>query len=223
VLTPRPPGSVAPCGTFACRPSSIVRRRGLRPLLAFARTPHSFAASLVRICKMERLRVGRSRSLGDAPFGPSLDLWSRAPRLLAASLGGLRMTKYDVSAAVGRAGTRAARLPRLRLGPRAHSRPLWSGLARGNACESAALGPSATRPSGLRSTFGLARLAYSTFCTCSRICSISTLSSSDTWEISASTDLLPSVFASRCNSCARKSRRLPTLPPAASTRLTSAT
>ena len=48
------------------------------------------------------------------------------------------------------------------------------------------------------------------FCTCSRICSISTFSSSETCDSSASTDLEPSVLASRCSSCARKSRRLPT-------------
>ena len=57
-------------------------------------------------------------------------------------------------------------------------------------------------------------LAHSTFCTCSRICSISTLSSSAACDTSASTDFEPSVFASRCSSCARKSRRLPALPPA---------
>src|SRR6185437_10286321 len=59
---------------------------------------------------------------------------------------------------------------------------------------------------------------HSRFCTCSRICSISTLSSSETCDSSASTDFEPSVFASRCSSCARKSRRLPTVPPCASTR-----
>ena len=55
---------------------------------------------------------------------------------------------------------------------------------------------------------------YSRFCTCSRICSISTFISSDACESSASTDFEPSVFASRCSSCIRKSRRLPALPPA---------
>ena len=41
--------------------------------------------------------------------------------------------------------------------------------------------------------------------------------------MSASTDFEPSVFASRCSSCARKSSRLPTAPPAARMRRTSAT
>ena len=58
------------------------------------------------------------------------------------------------------------------------------------------------------------RTIHSRFCTCSRICSISTFISSDACESSASTDFEPSVLASRCSSCIRKSSRLPALPPA---------
>ena len=76
------------------------------------------------------------------------------------------------------------------------------------------VGRSATRPSASARLRPRA-LAHSRFCTCSRICSISTLSSSDACESSASTDFEPSVLASRCSSCTRKSRRLPALPPGA--------
>ena len=48
------------------------------------------------------------------------------------------------------------------------------------------------------------------FCTCSRIWSISTFSSTAALLVRASTDLEPSVLASRLNSCSRKSRRRPT-------------
>ena len=52
--------------------------------------------------------------------------------------------------------------------------------------------------------------AHSMFCTCSRIWSISTFSSTAALRGAASTDLEPSVLASRLNSCSRKSRRRPT-------------
>src|SRR4051812_21199325 len=57
------------------------------------------------------------------------------------------------------------------------------------------------------------RPAHSMFCTCSRICSTSSLSSSAQSEISWLAALEASVFASRFSSCARKSSRFPTLPP----------
>jgi hypothetical protein len=64
-------------------------------------------------------------------------------------------------------------------------------------------------------------IAYSRFCTCSRICSISSLNSIAVRETSATSDLEPRVLASRLSSCIRKSRRLPQAPPAVSTRSTS--
>ena len=48
------------------------------------------------------------------------------------------------------------------------------------------------------------------FWICSRTWSISTFSSTAACEVRASTDLEPSVLASRLNSCSRKSRRRPT-------------
>src|SRR6266853_1335915 len=62
---------------------------------------------------------------------------------------------------------------------------------------------------------------HSMFWICSRICSISSLSSRLASESSFDTDFEPSVFASRFSSCIRKSRRLPTAPPALTTRCTS--
>src|SRR5882672_10201517 len=62
---------------------------------------------------------------------------------------------------------------------------------------------------------------HSMFCICSRICSISSLNSRLASEISFDTDLDPRVLASRFSSCIRKSRRLPTAPPAVTTRDTS--
>ncbi len=56
------------------------------------------------------------------------------------------------------------------------------------------------------------------FCTCSRICSISTFISTDTCVSSNAADFEPSVLASRCNSWIRKSSRLPTSPPVFSSR-----
>jgi hypothetical protein len=56
------------------------------------------------------------------------------------------------------------------------------------------------------------------FCTCSRICSISTFISTETLVSSSAADLLPSVLASRCSSWIRKSSRLPSSPPAFSRR-----
>ena len=50
---------------------------------------------------------------------------------------------------------------------------------------------------------------YSIFCTCSRICSINTFSSTEAAVVSASADLELRVFASRLNSCMMKSRRRP--------------
>src|SRR6185503_10777648 len=60
--------------------------------------------------------------------------------------------------------------------------------------------------------------AHSMFWTCSRICSISTLSSTEMRVISLATDLEPSVLASRFNSWQRKSRRFPQAPPRSMTR-----
>src|SRR5690606_6605040 len=65
--------------------------------------------------------------------------------------------------------------------------------------------------------------AHSMFCACSRIWSISTLSSTAAAEVRASTDFDPRVFASRLNSCSRKSRRRPTGASWRSTRRSSAT
>src|SRR6266704_6342454 len=62
---------------------------------------------------------------------------------------------------------------------------------------------------------------HSIFWICSRICSISSLNSRLASESSFDTDFEPSVFASRFSSCIRKSRRLPTAPPAPTTRCTS--
>ena len=53
---------------------------------------------------------------------------------------------------------------------------------------------------------------FDIFVTCSRICSIKTFSSTEACVHSAAIALLPSVFASRFNSCIRKSKRLPALP-----------
>ena len=41
---------------------------------------------------------------------------------------------------------------------------------------------------------------YSMFCTCSRICSISTFMSTERWVSSSAADLAPMVLASRCSS-----------------------
>ena len=54
---------------------------------------------------------------------------------------------------------------------------------------------------------------YSMFCICSRICSIRSFSSIETCVTDMSAALEPNVFASRFNSCMRKSSRLPTAPP----------
>src|SRR6266581_206332 len=62
---------------------------------------------------------------------------------------------------------------------------------------------------------------HSIFWICSRICSISSLNSRLASESSFDTDFEPSVFASRFSSCIRKSNRLPTAPPALTTRCTS--
>src|SRR5262249_12525129 len=62
---------------------------------------------------------------------------------------------------------------------------------------------------------------HSIFWICSRICSISSLNSRLASESSFETDLDPRVLASRLSSCIRKSRRLPTAPPAVTTRETS--
>src|SRR6266581_936485 len=62
---------------------------------------------------------------------------------------------------------------------------------------------------------------HSMFWICSRICSISSLNSRLASENSFDTDFEPSVFASRFSSCIRKSSRLPTAPPALTTRCTS--
>ncbi|CAN5313768.1 hypothetical protein BH10PSE18_BH10PSE18_18180 [soil metagenome] len=51
------------------------------------------------------------------------------------------------------------------------------------------------------------------FCTCSRICSISTFMSTPMRVSSSAADFDPSVFASRCSSWIRKSSRLPISPP----------
>ena len=56
------------------------------------------------------------------------------------------------------------------------------------------------------------------FCTCSRICSTSTFISTEMVVSSSAADLLPSVLASRCSSWIRKSGRLPSSPPAVSSR-----
>ena len=50
---------------------------------------------------------------------------------------------------------------------------------------------------------------YSTFCTCSRICSISTFMSTVMRVVSRSCDFEASVLASRLSSCMRKSSRRP--------------
>ena len=55
--------------------------------------------------------------------------------------------------------------------------------------------------------------AHSTFCTCSRILSISALSSTTAWAIAKSCDLAPIVFISRAISCKRKSSRRPVVLP----------
>src|SRR5439155_1133373 len=65
------------------------------------------------------------------------------------------------------------------------------------------------------------QLLHSIFWICSRICSISSLSSRLASESSFDTDFEPSVFASRLSSCIRKSSRLPTGPPPPTTRCTS--
>src|SRR5574337_783717 len=59
---------------------------------------------------------------------------------------------------------------------------------------------------------------HSMFCTCARICSISTFISTETLVSSSAADFEPSVFASRCRSWIRKSSRFPTSPPASSSR-----
>ena len=58
-------------------------------------------------------------------------------------------------------------------------------------------------------------LCYSMFCTCSRIWSITTLSARPALVMSGAFALEHSVFASRLNSCARKSNCRPTAPPCA--------
>src|SRR5882672_9566300 len=62
---------------------------------------------------------------------------------------------------------------------------------------------------------------HSIFWICSRICSIRSLNSRLASESSFDTDFDPRVLASRFSSCIRKSRRLPTVPPAVTTRDTS--
>jgi hypothetical protein len=57
--------------------------------------------------------------------------------------------------------------------------------------------------------------SHSTFWTCSRICSIRTLSSTAERVVSTSCDFDDSVFASRLNSCIRKSSLRPTASPEA--------
>ena len=56
------------------------------------------------------------------------------------------------------------------------------------------------------------------FCTCSRICSISTFMSTEMLVSSSAADFEPSVLASRCSSWIRKSSRLPISPPFSSRR-----
>ncbi len=56
---------------------------------------------------------------------------------------------------------------------------------------------------------GASREHYSMFCTCSRICSISTFMSTARRVVARSCDLDDSVLASRLNSCIRKSSRRP--------------
>src|SRR5690606_32198451 len=65
--------------------------------------------------------------------------------------------------------------------------------------------------------------SYSTFCICSRICSMSTLTSTAARVVSVSPDLAPSVFASRFSSCMRKSSRRPTGSSPSRTRRISST
>src|SRR4029078_9965421 len=65
--------------------------------------------------------------------------------------------------------------------------------------------------------------AHSMFWICSRLCSISTFSSTELRVISFATDLEPSVLASRLSSWQRKSRRLPQAPPLSRTRRISPT
>jgi hypothetical protein len=62
------------------------------------------------------------------------------------------------------------------------------------------------------------RADYSRFCTCSRSCSIATFISTEMFVSSSAAAFEPSVFASRSSSCIRKSSRLPTSPPFASSR-----
>ncbi|EGQ9933049.1 TPA: hypothetical protein I7730_17790 [Vibrio vulnificus] len=54
---------------------------------------------------------------------------------------------------------------------------------------------------------------YSIFWICSRICSISTLSSTPEAVMSVAIDFDASVLDSRLNSCIMKSKRRPTAPP----------
>src|SRR5437588_9490196 len=68
------------------------------------------------------------------------------------------------------------------------------------------------RARGRRDDEEIAR--HSMFWICSRIRSISILSSRLASEKSFDTDFEPSVFASRFSSCIRKSSRLPAGPPA---------
>src|SRR6185503_6482097 len=63
--------------------------------------------------------------------------------------------------------------------------------------------------------------AHSMFCTCSRICSTSSLSSSAPSVTAWLAAFAATVFASRFSSCARKSSLFPTAPPCLRTRSTS--
>src|SRR4051794_41098519 len=76
-------------------------------------------------------------------------------------------------------------------------------------------------PSRCESLFQIGR--YSRFCTCSRNCSTTVLSSSPILVSTTSFDLEQSVLASRLSSCDRKSSLRPTALPSAIRRLACAT
>ena len=148
----RPPCTSVQCATPACRPRSIARGRALRASLGFASAPALTLGLLVLPCSAQRQRVGLARSRGDARCAPP-SASPRPPRSLSASLYFRAVRNASVSASLDRAGTRAARLPRLRLGPRAHSRPPCTSVQ----CATPACRPrSIARGRALRASLGFA-------------------------------------------------------------------
>ena len=131
------------------------RDAALRASLGFASAAALIPRLLGRSLPASGLRVASRQSRGDARYAPP-SASPRPPRSFLGSLADLVLRRVCVSPRVNRAATRASRLPRLRLGRRAHSSAPWPiSSCVGFACRLASI----ARRRALRASLGFASAA----------------------------------------------------------------